>query len=80
MGLYDFTFYNVIDRNAFCFKQKPAWYEVDQDITLTFSEYKERVDRLAVGLQNSGISRGQPSAPSCSPSTGGSPVTRWRTI
>jgi acyl-CoA synthetase (AMP-forming)/AMP-acid ligase II len=58
MGLYDFTFYNVIDRNAFCFKNRPAWHEVDQDITLTFSQYKEKVDQLAVGLQNSGINKG----------------------
>ncbi len=58
MGLYDFTFYNVINRNAFCFKDRPAWYEVDEDLTLTFSEYKAKVDRLALGLQKAGINKG----------------------
>ena len=58
MGLYDFTFYNMINRNALCFKDRPAWYEVDEDLTLTFSEYKEKVDHLALGLQKTGLNKG----------------------
>ena len=58
MGLYDFTIYDVINRNARCFKDRPAWYEVDEDLTLTFSEYKAKVDRLALGLQKTGINKG----------------------
>ena len=58
MGLYDFTFYDLINRNAICFKEKTAWYEVDDDRTLTFGEYKNTVDRLAQGLEKSGIQRG----------------------
>jgi len=58
MGLYDFTFYDLISRNATAFGGKEAWYEVDDGRTLTFSEYKEKVDRLACGLKKSGIQKG----------------------
>ena len=57
MGLYDFTFYDLINRNAVCFKGNDAWFEVDDNRTLTFSEYKEKVDHLACGLQKSGIKK-----------------------
>jgi len=55
MGLYDLTFYDVICRNAVCYKNKPAWIEVDDNRELTFVQYKEQVDRLACGLQKLGI-------------------------
>jgi len=58
MGLYDFTFYDLISRNATAFGDKEAWFEVDDGRTLTFSQYKERVDRLACGLQKSGVQKG----------------------
>ncbi len=58
MGIYDLSFYDVIKRNAFCFKNNPAWYEVDNGQSLTFSEYKWKVDRLACGLQKAGIEKG----------------------
>ncbi|MFO7600090.1 MAG: AMP-binding protein [Candidatus Desulfacyla sp.] len=58
MGLYDFTFYDLISRNATAFGGKEAWHEVDDGRTLTFSEYKEKVDRLACGLGKSGIRKG----------------------
>ena len=58
MGLYDFTFYDLINRNAVCFKDKPSWFEVDTRLSLTFFEYKEKVDRLAKGLQQAGINKG----------------------
>jgi len=58
MGLYDFTFYDLINRNAVNFREKDAWFEEDDQRTLTFSGLKEKVDRLACGLRNSGINRG----------------------
>ena len=58
MGLYDFTVYDVIIRNALSFKDKEAWFEVDDNRTLTFSEVKESLDRLASGFQKSGIKKG----------------------
>jgi len=58
MGLYDFTFYDLITRNAVCFGDQSAWFEVDADRTITFLQYKEMVDRLAFGLQNIGIKKG----------------------
>ena len=36
----------------------PAWFEVDDQKTLTFAEIKEQVDRLAGGLQKLGIRKG----------------------
>ncbi|MBW1752866.1 MAG: AMP-binding protein, partial [Deltaproteobacteria bacterium] len=58
MGLYDFTVYDLINRNAVSFKDKIAWFEVDDNRTLTFAQYKELVDRLACGLQRSNIKKG----------------------
>jgi acyl-CoA synthetase (AMP-forming)/AMP-acid ligase II len=58
MGLYDFTFYDLINRNAICFKNHDAWFEADDNRSLTFLQYKEHVDRLAGGLRNSGIKKG----------------------
>ena len=58
MGLYDFTFYDLINRNAVSFGRKTAWVEVDDDRTVTFSAFKQSVDRLAQGLKKAGIAKG----------------------
>ncbi|MBW1841391.1 MAG: AMP-binding protein [Deltaproteobacteria bacterium] len=58
MGLYDFTFYDLINRNALSFKNRPAWFEADDDSTRTFSQIKKRVDHLAVGLQKLPVKKG----------------------
>jgi long-chain acyl-CoA synthetase len=58
MGVYDFTFYDLISRNAVSYRDKTAWFEVDDSRTLSFSQYKERVDRLAEGLRISGLEKG----------------------
>jgi long-chain acyl-CoA synthetase len=58
MGLYDFGFYDLIERNAVCFGSRPAWFEVDDQGILTFAQYKNKVDQLACGLQNAGIKKG----------------------
>ncbi len=58
MGLYDFTIYDVINRNAMCFKERPAWLEVSDGRELTFGQFKDMVDRLAKGLQNIGLEKG----------------------
>ncbi|UCD78825.1 MAG: AMP-binding protein [Desulfobacterales bacterium] len=58
MGLHDYTFYDLIRRNAVSFKNRPAWFEVDDDRMLTFGEYRYMVDRLAKGLQDAGITKG----------------------
>jgi acyl-CoA synthetase (AMP-forming)/AMP-acid ligase II len=57
MGLYDFTFYDLIGRNAVCYPNRSAWYEADADRTLTFLQVKEMVDALAGGLQKIGIKK-----------------------
>jgi long-chain acyl-CoA synthetase len=58
MGVNDFSFYDVINRNAACFREREAWFEVDDHRSLTFSEYKQKVDCLASGLQRSGLVKG----------------------
>ena len=58
MGLYDFSFYDLINRNARLYSKLPAWYEVDDDRTLSFEEYKTSTDRLAQGLLMAGVSKG----------------------
>jgi long-chain acyl-CoA synthetase len=58
MGLYDFTVYDVINRNARCYKDKPAWLEVSDGRELTFGQLKDMVDHLAKGLQDVGLKKG----------------------
>ena len=58
MGLHDFTFYDLIQRNINNFGKQPAWFEVDDQRTLTFADIKEQVDRLASGLQKLDIHKG----------------------
>jgi len=58
MGLADFTFYDLIHRNAVAFADRPCWREIDDGRQLTFSEYKRQVDLLASGLLGVGIQKG----------------------
>jgi acyl-CoA synthetase (AMP-forming)/AMP-acid ligase II len=58
MGLHDYTFYDLINRNAVCFNERQAWFEVDDQRSLTFAAYKQQVDRLAGGLQKMGLKKG----------------------
>ena len=57
MGLHDYTFYDLICRNAGSYRNLPAWFEVDDQRSLTFAEYKQKVDQLACGLQKAGIKK-----------------------
>jgi long-chain acyl-CoA synthetase len=58
MALYDLSFYNVINRNAIAFGERLCWNEVDDGRTLTFAEYKTEVERLAAGLCQAGLKKG----------------------
>lgn len=58
MGLYDFSFYDMIHRNSACFNNLPAWFEVDTGKTYSFENIKKRVDRLAGGLLKKGVNKG----------------------
>jgi long-chain acyl-CoA synthetase len=58
MPIHDFTFYDLINRNAACFNNLPAWREVDDRRTLSFAGVKRQVDRLAGGLRQAGIEKG----------------------
>ncbi|MEW6674078.1 MAG: AMP-binding protein [Thermodesulfobacteriota bacterium] len=58
MGLYDFSIYDLICRNAVSFRDRPAWFEVDDGRRLNFGGYKQKADGLARGLQKTGIRKG----------------------
>lgn len=58
MGLHDFTFYDLINRNGVAFGSNICWHEVDDGRQLTFAEFKDRVDSLAAGLSRLSIKKG----------------------
>ncbi|MBT3259087.1 MAG: hypothetical protein HN366_21915, partial [Deltaproteobacteria bacterium] len=57
MGLHDFTFYDLVNRNAAIYGDKRAWTDDGVDRVFSFSEIKEAVDRLACGLRKTGIEK-----------------------
>jgi acyl-CoA synthetase (AMP-forming)/AMP-acid ligase II len=58
MGLYDFSFYDLIMRNSVAFANRICWKEIDDDRQMTFADYKKQVDILALGLSQIGITKG----------------------
>ncbi|MGA7279702.1 MAG: AMP-binding protein [Desulfocapsaceae bacterium] len=58
MGLYDLSFYDLINRNAQAFGNRLCWHEFDDGRKLTFAEYKAEVDTLAAGMSQAGINKG----------------------
>jgi len=56
MGLYDYTVYSVIKRNAAIHREKVALICGEEKIT--HEQFLDRVDRLACGLLNSGVKKG----------------------
>jgi long-chain acyl-CoA synthetase len=56
MGLYDYTVYNVIQRNARIQKDRVAWISGDEKIS--HLEFLKRVDSLAFGLAEAGLKHG----------------------
>jgi acyl-CoA synthetase (AMP-forming)/AMP-acid ligase II len=58
VGLHDFTFYDLINRNAVSFNKRTAWLEAEEGRTVTYAEVKARVDRLASGLSRIGVGKG----------------------
>ncbi len=56
MGIYDFTIYSIIKRNAIVNGERTAWIFGDEKVT--HQEYLERVDRLACGLSKAGLEKG----------------------
>ena len=58
MGLHDFTFYDLVSRNAAIHGEKKAWMDDGDNKVLSFSEIKREMDRLACGLQKTGIEKG----------------------
>ncbi len=58
MGLYDFTLYDVIVRNAMLYRDAPAWLDDGLDAPWTFEQVKAEVDRMAMALQDAGCRKG----------------------
>ncbi|MBU2547614.1 MAG: AMP-binding protein [Proteobacteria bacterium] len=56
MGLYDYTVWDYICRNAFIFPDRDSI--VFNDVRLTHMQYKRQCDRLAAGLARYGIQKG----------------------
>lgn len=56
MGLNDYTIYDYICRNATLYPKRDCL--VFNDVRLTHSDYKEKCDRLAAGLVQSGVTTG----------------------
>jgi long-chain acyl-CoA synthetase len=59
MALHDFTFYDLINRNAACFGNRPAWLDAEDQRALSFADIKQQADRLAAGLQKRGVQKGE---------------------
>jgi acyl-CoA synthetase (AMP-forming)/AMP-acid ligase II len=59
MALHDFTFYDLINRNAVCYGTRPAWLDAEDQRALSFADIKQQVDRLAAGLQKRGVQKGE---------------------
>jgi long-chain acyl-CoA synthetase len=58
MGLFDFSYYSIVCRNAALYGQKTAWYETSTGRTFSFQGVKEMTDSLAAGLRAKGIVKG----------------------
>jgi len=58
MALHDFTFYDLINRNAVCYGNRPAWLDAEDQRALSFADIKLQADRLAGGLQQAGVQKG----------------------
>ncbi|MCP4683136.1 MAG: AMP-binding protein [Desulfobacterales bacterium] len=56
MGLYDYTVYNIIKRNAGIYGNRVAWISAEERIT--HRKFRERVDRVACGLLELGLKKG----------------------
>jgi len=58
MGLHDFTFYDLVNRNAATYGDGQAWMDDGDVRVFSFSQIKRKMDRLACGLQKTGIEKG----------------------
>lgn len=58
MGLYDFSFYDLINRNAVAYSDHLCWKEVDDGREVTFAGYKKEIESLATGLLEAGVEKG----------------------
>ncbi len=58
MSLYNLTLYDIINRNARLYPDRPAWREAESEQVMTFAAYKTAVDRCAAGLLAKGFQKG----------------------
>ena len=56
MGLRDITIYHMLEYNALMYGSQPAVIGIDK--TVSHSEFLQRVNRLAEGLNQHGIEKG----------------------
>lgn len=58
MDLKHFTLFDLIERNALYYQNRPAWADLETDKAVTFAEYKTQVGRLANALHRNGLHKG----------------------
>jgi len=58
MKIQNFTFYNLICRNATTFNKDIAWLISESGTDISFSNYKNKIQTLAQGLRTQGIQKG----------------------
>lgn len=58
MGLYDFSFYEVIKGNSLVRGDRLCWREAEDGRELSFAELRQRVDDFAGGLRQFGVEKG----------------------
>ena len=58
MNVHNFSFYNLVYRNATTFNNKTAWSISESGRDISFSEYLNQTQRLAQGLRLKGIQKG----------------------
>ncbi len=56
MGLYDYTVYSIINRNANLYGDRVGWISAEERIT--HGKFRDRVDRVAKGLSDLGLKTG----------------------
>ena len=56
MGIHDFTIYRLIQRNSKIYSDRTAL--ISGDVKITYRQFLDMVDRLALGLQQAGIEKG----------------------
>jgi long-chain acyl-CoA synthetase len=59
MGIHDLTVYDIVNRNAELFGDRPAWVDEGDEHPSSFRQLKASVDAKALSLQQAGFQKGE---------------------